>query len=158
MYYLTVSVGQKSKRWLNWALWLGGSHKAAVKMSAVAASISKFNWGRFCFQVHSHGHWQKSSLPGCWLEAAQCLTHGLLHKAAPNMAASCYQSKKPRRDGERLQARGKLVFSNLIPSLLLYYTHYKWGQPTLWRRLCQGTYRKVRAWGPVRSFLVHPNT
>lgn len=49
IYYVTISVD------LNWIFQFSVSHQIAVKVSAGAAVISRFNWARIHFQAHSHG-------------------------------------------------------------------------------------------------------
>lgn len=59
IYYLTIFVGQKDRhRQLSTVLWLRVSHKAAVKVLATVAIISKVNWVQIPFQAHLGGSWQ----------------------------------------------------------------------------------------------------
>lgn len=57
IYYLTVSVGQKSRSGLPGWFWLRISHQATIKMLAKAAVTLRFNWRWLYCQAHSHGFW-----------------------------------------------------------------------------------------------------
>lgn len=65
IYYYMVSVGQESGNRLAGGLWLKVSNKAAIKLSARAAIISRLYWGWVHFQNHSCGYWWASGL--LWL-------------------------------------------------------------------------------------------
>ena len=77
LYYLTVSVGRELKNSLAECLWLWVFHKVAVKESAGAAVVSRWEEEGIHFQGQTPGCWQAFS--SCWLvtEDFSSLPHGL---------------------------------------------------------------------------------
>lgn len=107
-----------------WVLWLRVSHKAAIKVSARPAAISRLSLGRdFHFQAHSYGCCRIQLLTklllcrphflvSCWPEAALVLCHmGLsIGQHTTWQLASLGQA----REIESVRAKQKSVFCNLI--------------------------------------------
>lgn len=54
--------GQESPYRLAQISWLKVSDKAVVKSLTRTVVISRFKWGKICFQIHSHACWQDQFL------------------------------------------------------------------------------------------------
>ena len=122
-------MGQKCRHDLDGCLSFRVSPGAAVKVSAWATgSISRFSWGRKCFQVHSVVVGRTQFLTGYWTEGpSSSLAVGQRPPSVPchvdlsNMAICFIKACKPRRREKECQQEIETakktevrVFFNLI--------------------------------------------
>ena len=73
-----------------------GPPQSAIQVSAEAAIIIRFHWGKSWFQVHYHGCWQSSGTHRLSARDISFLPHGPLHRTAHNTAGGLHQSQRGR--------------------------------------------------------------
>lgn len=80
--------------------WLWVSYKAAIKVLAKVAVISRFDWdGNF-----------PSSVISFWKEILLFLSHGLLHRVAHYMAAGYFSKGASKKAREGVEDRSHILF------------------------------------------------
>lgn len=94
-------------------------YKAVIRVSVGATVMSRFSWGRICFQAH-FGCWKDWFLMGSWTEGFDSLLADGQRLPSVPFQMALHQSKYERRSEERKTSEMKLgVLCNLITEVIL---------------------------------------